>query len=370
MRADDAARGGGSARMNALGGAGSRAFAKNIDGDSSEGVKRQVVVAIDGSGDYASIQQAVDAIPAHYPQRVVIKVRPGVYREKLHIERRTISLIGEDAHRTVIYYDDYAMKVFPNGELYHTFNSYTALIGADDFVAEQLSFVNGAGYGEHIGQAVAAYVDGDRAAFFGCRFIGRQDTLFTGPLPEVPFDRSTFGGPREGLPRRASRQYYEDCYIEGDVDFIFGSATAVFAQCEIVSRSRLAEGEEAEGGAQGFIAAPSTPQHIPYGYVFANCRLTGDTPSRTVYLGRPWRIHAKAAFLNCWMGEHIKAEGWHNWGKRESETTTIFAEYGNSGPGAPAGERVSWSRQLNATQAEQFATSRVLAGADGWNPLR
>ncbi len=333
-------------------------------------VRKQVVVASDGSGDYTSIQEAVDAIPVHCPERVVIRVRPGVYREKLHIEHRTVSLIGEDAVNTQIYYDDYAMKAFPNGELYHTFHSYTAFIGADDFVAENMSFVNGAGYGEQIGQAVAAYVDGDRVSFIGCRFIGRQDTLFTGPLPEVPMDRSTFGGPREGLPRRASRQYYESCYIEGDVDFIFGSATAVFSNCDIFSRCRPYNGEASRDDIQGWITAPSTPEHIPYGYVFLDSRLKSDAPARSVYLGRPWRIYAKAAFINCWMGEHIKPEGWHNWGKSESEATAVFAEFGSSGPGAHDGERIAWSRRLDAAQAEMYTIGRVLSGDDGWNPLR
>lgn len=345
------------------------------------------VVAADGSGDFASVQAAVDAIPPDFPERVTIFIRQGEYREKVFIDRRKVSLIGEGADRTAIRWDDYALKTFPDGEPYNTFNTYTLFAGADDFIAEDLSIVNGAGRGEDVGQAVALYADGDRAVFRRCRLIGWQDTLFTGPLPPSPVERATFGGPREGAPRRPSRQYYEDCYIEGDVDFIFGSATAVFNRCELFSKARRESPEDGEDRVHGWIAAPSTPEDAAFGYLFLSCRLTGDAPPRSVYLGRPWRDFASAAFVRCDMGAHIRPEGWHDWDKPGARRTARFAEYGSAGPGAPGGHgragaangpapegrtaaaRVDWSRQLTSEEADEMTVDRVLAGADGWNPL-
>ncbi|PQP84280.1 pectin methylesterase [Paenibacillus sp. PCH8] len=332
---------------------------------------RCYTVARDGSGDFDTIQAAIDAMPDHATDKQEIRIKPGVYYEKLDIEKPKIHLVGEGAEQTVITYDDYALKKFPNGELYHTFHSYTAFIGADDFTAERLSFVNSAGPGKVAGQALAVYVDGDRAAFRGCRFIGHQDTIFTGPLPEQPMDRSFFGGPRDGAERRKLRQYYEDCYIEGDVDFIFGSATAVFQGCEIFAKKRVSDDVATEGEVNGWITAASTPEDVPYGYVFMDCDLTSNAPAQSVYLGRPWRNHAKVCFLNCWMGAHVKQEGWHNWNKAEAEATVVYAEYNSAGPGTGhASGRVPWAKLLTEQEAAEYTRSRVLSGEDGWKPFK
>ncbi|XEC96356.1 pectinesterase family protein [Paenibacillus tarimensis] len=331
-----------------------------------------MIVAADGSGDWKTIQEAVDAVPEDNKQWVTIQIKNGVYREKLHIEKPYIRLSGEETENTVIEYGDYAKKRFPNGELYHTFHSYTIFIGADNFTSERITFANTAGRGEEVGQALAAYVDGDRVSFRDCRFIGHQDTLFTGPLPAAPMKRSSFGGPRDGAPVRNVRQYYEDCYIEGDVDFIFGSATAVFRRCEIFSKNRLTfenePGFAPPEASSGWITAASTPEDVPFGYVFIGCRLTGDAPPHSVYLGRPWRNHAKVAFLSCWMGEHIRPEGWHNWNKPESESTAAYAEYRNIGPGSDPIRRASWTHQLSEAEAEAYTVASIMSGEDGWRP--
>ncbi|WP_276356353.1 pectinesterase family protein [Cohnella caldifontis] len=318
---------------------------------------RHVTVAADGSGDCKSIQEAVDRIPDGIVEPTTILVKNGIYREKLFIGKPFVRLIGEDPARTIVTFGDHATKTFPNGEPYHTFNAYTAFIGGDDFTAERITFENAAGPGEQVGQALAAYVDADRAVFRECRFLGFQDTLFTGPLPPRPRDRASFGGPREGAPTRPARQYYERCHIEGDVDFIFGSATAVFDRCDIVSKRG------------GWISAPSTPEGVPFGYVFIGCTLIGDAAARSVYLGRPWRNFAKTVFLDCWMGEHIHPEGWSRWNASESVASVEFAEYGNRGPGASdGGTRVDWSRQLTPEDASLYTVARILGGDDGWNP--
>jgi pectinesterase len=337
-------------------------------------VEEQVIVAADGNGDYTRIQDAVDRVPSDNAEPVVIHIRNGIYNEKLHIEKPYITLIGEDPELTVIVYGDYARKTFPNGEPYHTFNSYSVLIGTHDFTAANLTFQNSAGPGSEVGQALAAYVDGDRLSFRNCRFLGHQDTIFTGPLPEQPKDRSTFGGPKDAAQRIYGRQYYEGCYIEGDVDFIFGSATAVFKDCVIFNKNRLS-GEKApeklqEQGINGWITAASTPASIPYGYVFLGCMLTGDAPPDSVYLGRPWRNHAKTVFVDCWMGNQIRAEGWHNWNKPEAEETTFYGEYNSTGPGGRMDQRVKWAKILTAGEAAAYTAAGVLAGMDGWNPER
>lgn len=330
---------------------------------------RSITVAADGTGEYRSIQSAVDAIPDERTDWTLIRVKKGVYREKLQIRKPRIRIQGENARDTIVVYDDYARKVGPDGEPYHTFRSFTAYLGGDDLEFEQLTFENAAGSGDRMGQALAVYADGDRLAFRHCRLLGHQDTLFTGPLPERPSDRAAFGGPSDGAPRRPSRQYYEHCYIEGDVDFIFGSATAWFEHCDLYSHRRLQE-EQLAGGERthGWITAASTPPEAPYGYVFRRCRLIGDAPPASVYLGRPWRENAGVLWLNCWMDAHIKPEGWHNWNKPERESSFRYGEYGSSGPGAGEGKRVSWASALSAGQAEAVTPSSVLGGADGWSP--
>lgn len=180
--------------------------------------------------------------------------------------------------------------------------------------------------------------------FRGVRFLGWQDTLYA------------HGRSMEST--EPSRQYYRDCYIEGSVDFIFGSATAVFDRCEIRSKTR------------GYIAAPSTIASRPHGYVFIDCRLTRDegVPAASVYLGRPWRDHGSAVFVRTWMDDHIRPEGWHHW-QPHREATARFAELASTGPGAAPERRVPWSRQLTEHDAPAWAAPHILAGHDGWNPL-
>jgi len=183
---------------------------------------------------------------------------------------------------------------------------------------------------------VAIFVSGDRAVFKNCRFLGFQDTLYT------------YG--------KYSRQYYENCYIEGTVDFIFGSSTAVFKDCEIRSKR------------DGYLTAASTPEGRDYGYVFVNCRLTADPGVEKVYLGRPWRPYAKTVFIDCEMGAHIHPAGWHNWNNKEAEAHSFYAESGSKGPGSKDSERVSWARTIKRSERKNFRIANVLSGSDDWNP--
>lgn len=290
-------------------------------------------VAQDGSGDFTTVQEAINAVPDfRKANRTTILIRKGNYKEKVIIPecKINLSLIGEDG--AVITYDDYASKLNRFGEEKSTSGSASCYIYAPDFIAENLTFENSAG---PVGQAVACFVSGDRAIFRKCRFLGNQDTLYT------------YGYP--------TRQYYEDCYIEGTVDFIFGKATAVFNRCDIHSRGK------------GYVTAPATPEDSRYGYVFHDCRLTAAEGVENVPLSRPWRPYAQAVFINCELGKHISPAGWDNWGKASNEQTVNYAEYNSKGPGANPTARAPYSRQL--TDPTPYAIPTVLAGNDGWNPI-
>ena len=295
-----------------------------------------IVVAQDGSGDFTTVQAAINAVPDYRkagPTRIYIK--KGMYKEKIVIaeSKQGVQLIGEDG--AVLTYDDYAQKPNIFGEGKGTSGSGSVYIFGPDFFAENITFENTSG---PVGQAVACHVAGDRAVFRRCRFLGFQDTLYT-------FGENT-------------REYYEDCYIEGTVDFIFGKATAVFNRCELRSKHT-----------GGFLTAPATPQSSSYGYVFYDCKLTADegVEAGSVWLSRPWRPYGKTVFIRCKMGEHIRPEGWNNWGKTDNERTAYYAEYQCYGKGADTSRRVAWSHQLK--DANAYDMTNILKGADGWNPL-
>ena len=291
------------------------------------------VVAKDGSGDFFTIQDAINAVPDYRKNiRTTILVRNGEYKEKLIIpeSKINISLIGDE--EVVLSYDDYANKPNVFGEKKGTSGSSSCYIYAPDFYAENITFINSSG---PVGQAVACFVAGDRAFFKKCRFLGYQDTLYT------------YG--------KNSRQYYEDCYIEGTVDFIFGWSTVLFNRCHIHSIDN------------GYITAPATDEGKEYGYVFYNCKLTAKDDIDKVYLSRPWRSYAQAVFLNTEMDKHIVPEGWHNWNKKDAEKTVNYAEYGSKGEGANANSRAKFSHQLK--KIKKYQIENILKGVDGWNPI-
>jgi pectinesterase len=293
------------------------------------------VVAKDGSGDFFTVQEAVNAVPDfRKAKRTTILVRSGEYKEKLIVpeSKIKISLIGEDG--AVITNDGYADDINIYGEPMSTSGSATCYLFSPDFYAENITFQNSAG---KVGQAVAAFVSGDRMMFKHCRFLGFQDTLYT------------YG--------KDSRQYYEDCYIEGTVDFIFGWSEAVFNRCELRSKG------------SGYITAPSTDQGKKYGYIFYDCNLTADPGVDHVCLGRPWRLYAKSVYIRCNMGAHIEMLGWNGWGKPEAEKKCFFAEYQSSGVGGKKDSRISWSHQLSEKDyIRNYDINVVLLGDDNWNP--
>lgn len=308
--------------------------------------KPDAIVALDGSGEYTSLQEAISKAPLvtdPAAPRWVILVKPGTYTERIYVqrERGQIHVIGTDAAKTVIVYGQHAGMIGPDGKPIGTFRTPTVQIDGDGMIWENITLENSAGEpgprpdGPAVVQALALRADGDRIVFRQCRFLGWQDTILT----------------------NRGRHYFEDCYIEGHVDFIFGAATAYFNRCDIRIKK------------DGYITAASTPKGQAYGYVFADCRISGAEGVQ-VYLGRPWRDYARTIFLRTEMSAVVRAEGWHNWNKPNAEETTFYAEYGSTGPGAKPEARVKWAHALTAEEAAALTPGKVLGGADNWNPLQ
>ncbi|VTR39380.1 pectinesterase family protein [Sphingobacterium thalpophilum] len=292
-----------------------------------------IIVAKDESGDYTSVQEAIDAVPANRTQPIYIYIKSGIYKEVVEIPQNKpfIHLIGEDKETTILTFDNHSGKPKPGGGSYGTADSRSVYIKGDQFIGERLTFENSAGM--DAGQAVALYVDAARSAFKDCKMLGYQDTWYG---------------------HNGTKSLLENCYIEGSVDFIFGGSTTLFSKCQVHSNRT-----------GGYITAASTPAEQQYGYVFVDCKLTAANNISEVWLGRPWRPYAKVVFLTSEMGKHIRALGWHNWGNAENEKTAYYAEYKSSGEGAHINSRVSWSHQLTDAEAERYTKEKVL---DGWEP--
>lgn len=319
----------------------------------------RIVIAKDGSGDFISINEALKAVGTEGEKPLTFFIKKGVYHERLEIFRPFLTFEGEDANETVITYHLGAKMLMEDGTRRGTFRSYSVFIDTHDFTAKNLTFENSAGPGAVAGQALALYVDGDRIVFENCRLLASQDTLFTGPLPPKEIEKNGFIGPKQFAPRINGRHYYKDCYIRGDIDFIFGSATAYFENCEIFSQDI---GKEVNG----YVTAASTPEGQEYGYVFNHCRFVSDCPPESVYLGRPWRNFAKVVIMNSYLGPHIRKEGWHDWGKTDAHDTLYFAESENYGPGAENRKKPDWVDCFGKEGQSFYQKERVLAGEDGW----
>ncbi len=322
---------------------------------------RTIHVAKDGSGEYSTIQAALDSLSANDQSGTLIRIHKGIYRERVTVRAPHVTLQGDSPEDTVLTYGLYAFMKMPDGQNRGTFRSYSCLIDTHDFTARDMTFENSSGSGALVGQALALYVDGDRIVFDNCRLLGGQDTLFTAPLPPKEIQPGGFIGPKRDAPRENGRHYYKNCYIEGDVDFVFGGATAYFEGCEFFSKNRNEE-------INSYVTAASTPEGRPYGYVMRGCRFTGDCPPATAYLGRPWRDYAKTVLIGCEIGAHIRPEGWHDWNKPQAHAATFYAEYGSTGPGGDVSRRAEWSHQLREDDLPQYTKEAVLGGEDGWNP--
>ena len=303
--------------------------------------------------------------PEYEVRPVVIHISAGVYREKLVVSRPNVTFLGEDRESTVIVFGDGANEILEDGEKRGTFRTAAVRVNAPDFTAKYITFQNDAGFGHTVGQAIALYVDGDRCYFEDCALLASQDTLFDAPLPlETP--KPTGKGPGEHKPRVRGRHMFYRCFLQGDVDFIFGSGTAYFDECTIFSKmpgDRLPPESPEEEVVYGFVTAASTHPGFPYGYVFHRCKLTSDCPKGSIYLGRPWKEFAKTVFIECELGEHIHPLGWNDWGK--DHNNFYYGEYASFGPGASPETRADFSHQLTEEEAKKYTKEKVL---EGWSP--
>ena len=288
-----------------------------------------------GTNQFRTVQEAINATPQSTSSTnpCVVHVRPGIHKELIYVQRekRFVRLVGESAEKTVLTFDLNANLTGPNGKPIGTFRTASAVIDADDFWAENITFENSAG---PVGQALAIRVDGDRVTFRNCRFLGWQDTVLV----------------------NRGRQYFENCYIAGHVDFIFGGATTFFEKCHIHCLTN------------GYVTAASTPEQQPFGFVFSNCKITGASPEVRTYLGRPWRAFSSVTYLNTEMSDVVRPEGWNNWRDAAREKTVRYSEYRSHGPGADPKGRVAWAKQLSEDEAKAMTLEKVLAGSDGWKP--
>lgn len=295
-----------------------------------------LVVSRDGTGQFRNVAEALEVCRAFMDYHKVIYVKKGTYKEKLVVPQwlTNIEICGEDRDNTVITWDDHANILLPaTGKGMGTFRTYTLKIQGSRITLKNITVENNSA---RLGQAVALHTEGDCLTFVNCRFLGHQDTIYTG--------------------NAKCRHYFRDCYIEGTTDFIFGPSTAWFEGCVIKSK------------ANSYVTAASTPRDIAYGYVFNHCRLIADEGVDKVFLGRPWRPYAYTVFMNCELGKHICPAGWHNWGNEANEQTARYLEYNNSGEGAATNGRAPWSRQLSKKEAAAITLQQVFKVEGNWVP--
>ena len=392
-----------------------------------------ITVSKTGNGDYISIQEAIDN--AHPGDTIFIN--DGIYNERVEIKTHDLTLIGcntdfreftkdiftknkfgyitEDtpspnryipSDKTIISYGLYGKMPSEDIGKLGTFRTYTMFIDAENVILKNLTIENSAGAGPDIGQAIALYAEGEGINCSNIRLLGWQDTLFTGPLPPKEIEKNGFIGPKQFAPRINGRQYYTNSYIEGDIDFIFGSATAYFDNCYIFQKNRtplliykyllkndinvtgcfslvklmetartglsnekyeelkkLIENDESRE-AKSYATAASTPEGQDYGYIFDNCRFESDCPEHSCYLGRPWRNYAKVLIRNSYLGNHIHPAGFHNWNKPDAESTVTFCEYKNFGPGA-SDCRAPFVKELDFNEIQKYRKQKVAAEPAG-----
>ena len=294
-----------------------------------------LVVSRDGTGQFRNVAEAIEVCRAFMEYHKVIYVKKGTYKEKLVVPQwlTNIEICGEDRDKTIITWDDHANIFMPEiGKGMGTFRTYTLKIQGSRITLKNITIENNSA---RLGQAVALHTEGDCLTFINCRFLGHQDTIYTG--------------------NAKCRHYFKDCYIEGTTDFIFGPSTAWFENCDIFCK------------ADSYITAASTPQDVYYGYIFNNCHITTASNVTKVYLGRPWRDYGYTLFMNCDLPRQIRPEGWHQW-RPEAVKTARYMEYNNRGEGAATGQRVAWSRQLTKKEAQQITLEQVFSRHDQWNP--
>lgn len=341
--------------------------------------KNTVTVALDGSGQFRTVQDAIDSAPNG---SLRINIKPGTYRALIHVTANGIELhgLGHQPQDTVLVYDNSASTPGPDGRNLGTGRSGTITVSGDDFTAENLTIAND--WETHHtrtqegSQAVALHITGDRGVFRHVRLLGFQDTLYAdskfchnppatpGALPPSPGTS----------PCYAARQYYSDCYIEGHVDFIFGDARAVFNHCEIHTLPHAMDTITAQSRLR--------PSELS-GYIFRDCTITADlgNPNSPGYpdtvvpghsgppdilLGRPWRDYSTVIWINTRINAPLDLAAWQEWNGRLK--TATYAEYNSTGQSGDLTKRIAPSKQLTPTDLPQYSTKSWLGPPDNWNP--
>ncbi|KAI5056638.1 hypothetical protein GOP47_0028456 [Adiantum capillus-veneris] len=299
---------------------------------------QHIFVASNGSGNFTTLQAAIDSIPKHNQIPTLICIAAGKYREKVIIPKTKdlITLIGDSSgNGTVIVWNDTAATINPETDHpLRTFYSPTVAVNAEFFVARNVIFENDAPppeRGEVGGQAVALRITGDYAAFYNCKFLGHQDTLYD----------------------QKGRHYFKNCFIQGSVDFIFGNGRSLYKECYVRA---LDPGYESVGSVT---AQKRGATKFDSGFAFLQCNLTGDN---NVYLGRAWGKNSRVVFAYTWMDDIVVPQGWNNWGVPGRERTVFYAEFECSGPGANNSTRVPWARQLTTQEAQPFLSIAFVNG--------
>lgn len=312
-------------------------------------VNPNVIVAADGTGDFTSVQAAIDAAPSNRTEPWVIFIKDGKYREKVQVPQNKtfIHLVGESVANTILSWDDYSGRKLPNGTEIGTSTSYTLHVRGNDFAAANITIENTYGNGS---QAVAVHVQADRTVFKNCRFLGNQDTLL--------------------VNGNGYKQYFVNCYIDGNVDYIFGSAIAVFESCVIYSKTRSANGNS-------YITAANTPSVQEHGLVFRNSEMPSNRGKTLYVFGRPWqngtgdtdKAHNKTVFINTKIGANlIDPAGWSVWNAGTETNLIHYAEYGSinfDGTPVDVSQRVNWSKQLTEAEANEYTNANIFGS---WDP--
>uniref|UniRef100_A0A5B7B1V2 Pectinesterase n=1 Tax=Davidia involucrata TaxID=16924 RepID=A0A5B7B1V2_DAVIN len=287
------------------------------------------------TGDFTSIQDAIDSLPFINLVRVVIKVHAGVYKEKVNIPqlKSFITIQGAGAEKTIVQWGDTAQTIGAKGQPIGTYASATFAVNSPYFIAKNITFKNTTPVpppGAVGKQAVAFRISADTAAFSGCRFLGAQDTLYD----------------------HVGRHYYKDCYIEGSVDFIFGNGLSLFEGCHVHAVAQLTGALTAQG--RNSLLEDT-------GFSFVNCKVTGSGP---LYLGRAWGPFSRVVFAYTYMDNIIIPKGWYNWGDPNREMTVFYGQYKCTGPGANFAGRVPWSRELTHEEAKPFISVSFIDGSE------
>ncbi|KAL1067638.1 hypothetical protein V6Z11_D12G142800 [Gossypium hirsutum] len=294
-------------------------------------------VSRDGSGDFKTINEALNSIPLRNTRRVILVIKPGIYREKIIIPRTMpfITFQGDANNPPTITGNDTASSSSKDGRPLKTFQSATVAVDANYFVAINIKFENTVPHtiGSKGGQAVAVRISGTKAAFYNCSFYGDQDTLYD----------------HKGL------HYFNNCFIQGSVDFIFGYGRSLYENCYLNSIAKKVASLTAQKRSSASMAS---------GFSFKDSVVTGNGTG-LVYLGRAWGDYSRVVFSYTFMDKVVRPQGWSDWGNPKRDARVYYGEYKSSGPGANLTGRVPWARILTDEEAEPFLGTYYVGG-DTW----